>query len=198
MQTALDIIVASTKDLPAAKFSELRNLWKHGVHRDTHAVGWLPTSVFDSRANTDDVTAVYRDGELVGWCLRGESKARKVLKIYQIWVRPDARVLEHGRALIDQLIVIAHREKCSYLEAWVAEDLEANIFWQAIGFIRTVWRWGRGRSLRKIYRWIMNAELAGEKNSTNLATWRGESGTMPEWAGLENYDTNEQRHAQHN
>ena len=156
-KTDLDIQIASTLALPEPKFAELRKLWVHGVQADTHAVGWLPTSVFDARARTNEVTACYRDGELVGWCMRGESAARKVLKIYQIWVRPDARILEHGKALIDQLLEVARAQRDSYLEAWVAEDLEANIFWNAIHFQKTVWRWGRGRSLRKIFRWVMLA-----------------------------------------
>lgn len=158
MKTDLAIVVASKTDLSERQFTELRKLWVHGVQADTNAVGWLPTSVFDSRARSNEVTAVYRDGDLVGWCLRGESKARKVLKIYQIWVRPDARILEHGKALIEQLNAVATNARCTYLEAWVAEDLEANVFWPAIGFKRTTWRWGRGSSLRKIYRWVRTAE----------------------------------------
>lgn len=182
----LDIKVASINTLKTHKIEELRKLWIHGVHLDTNAVGWLPTSVFDSRARTNEVTAVYRDKELVGWCLRGESTARKVMKIYQIWVRPDARILEHGRALITDLSHIANRQKCWLLEAWVAEDLAANVFWAAIGFTRGVWRWGRGTSLRKIYRWTKTiAEMAGGKITT------------AEFAAVENYDTGEWRHTVH-
>ena len=198
METALDIVVASTNQLRTQQFDELRKLWIHGVHSDTNAVGWLPTSVFDSRAKTNEVHAVYRDRELVGWVLHGQSVARKVLKIYQVWVRVDARVLEHGRALIDTLMVLAHGENCGWLEAWVAEDLEANFFWNAIGFTRTVWRWGRGRSLRKIWRWIKLAEKAGKEQRQPSATWRGESGNNPQWAGVEFYDASEWRQSQHN
>lgn len=186
IENGLDITVASTNQLRTHQLQELRKLWVHGVQNDTDAVGWLPTSVFDSRAATDEVQAVYRDRELVGWALHGQSTARKVLKIYQIWVRIDARVLEHGRALIDKLNAIADRDRCGWLEAWVAEDLEANIFWNAIGFTRTVWRWGRGKSLRKIYRWIKLAEKAG-----------GNTQHTPEWSGIENYDCNKRRHTQH-
>lgn len=177
IETDLDITVASTNCLKPRQFDELRKLWVHGVHADTNAVGWLPTSVFDSRARTNEVTAVYRDHELVGWCLRGRSHARQVLKIYQIWVRPDARILEHGRALIDDLAKIALGQKCWCLEAWVAEDLAANIFWNAIGFERGVWRWGRGKSLRKIYRWTILTGAMGGGNST-----------LGEFKGVEYYD----------
>jgi len=187
MKTNLDIQIASTNQLSSPQFAELRKLWVHGVQKDTNAVGWLPTSVFDSRAATNDVNAVYRDGELVGWSLSGESSARKVLKIYQIWVRPDARILEHGRALIDQLRTHSQTVHCLYLEAWVAEDLAANFFWDAIGFVRDVWRWGRGKSLRKIYRWVTTAEKAPEEMQ------QGE-----EFNPIETYDNPKWRHTQHN
>jgi GNAT superfamily N-acetyltransferase len=182
-KTDLDIVIASRNQLSDQKFRELRKLWIHGVHADTNAVGWLPTSVFDSRARSDEVTAVYRDGDLVGWCLRGESKARKILKVFQIWVRPDARIIEHGRALIDHVRTQALATRCGYLEAWVADDLEANYFWPAIGFTRTVWRWGRGSSLRKIYRWITTVRSDGGKNDT-----------LAEWRGIDSYDHNKWRH----
>lgn len=185
-KTDLEIYTASINSLDGRKISELRKLWVHGVAADTNAVGWLPKSVFDSRAATNDVLAVYRDGDLVGWLLKGQSKARQVLKIYQIWVRPDARVLEHGRALIRELERDARRKKCWYLEAWVAEDLPANLFWNAMGFTRNVWRWGRGQSLRKIYRWI---RVAGNGRSTNA--------TIPEFSGVEAYVPEQRRHSQH-
>lgn len=186
METHLEIKVASTNQLKTHQFTELRKLWVHGVQNDTNAVGWLPTSVFDSRAKTDEITAVYRNNDLVGWCVRGVSGARQVMKIYQIWVRPDARILENGRALIDDLAKIAHGQKCYLLEAWVAEDLAANVFWNAIGFTRGVWRWGRGRSLRRIFRWTKTAEtMAGEKNKQE--TWRG----------IDFYDSNQSRQSQH-
>lgn len=185
-ETHLDIRVASINQLKTHESAELRKLWVHGVHADTNAVGWLPTSVFDTRARSDEVTAVYRNRELVGWCLRGESYARKVMKIYQVWVRPDARVLEHGRALITNICHIAINASCHILEAWVAEDLAANVFWNAIGFTRGVWRWGRGKSLRKIYRWTTVAEKRGKETTT-----------AEDWRGINYYDANERRQSQH-
>ena len=186
METAVDIKTASVLELKTHQRAELRKLWIHGVHLDTNAVGWLPTSVFDGREKTNEITAVYRDGDLVGWLLRGESYARKVMKIYQIWVRPDARILEHGRALIEQLSQIATTARCPTLEAWVAEDLAANYFWNAIGFTRGVWRWGRGESLRRIYRWTTTAEnRVGQKTTAEI------------WRGIDFYDANQWRQPQH-
>jgi GNAT superfamily N-acetyltransferase len=148
------ISVQTFRQLPSPSQAELRKLWTHGVAVDTHAVGWLPTAAFDTRAENDDVIAVYRNEDLVGWAMIARSNHRGVMKLYQIWVRPDARIIEHGRALVDAITKRALQRRCLRIEAWVAEDLPANFFWSAIGFLRSNWRWGRGRNPRKIFRWI--------------------------------------------
>lgn len=186
IETGLDFEILPARALEARKIDELRKLWLHGVQVDTHCVGWLPKSVFEQRLETNDVNTCWRNGDLVGWCLRGESVARKVMKIYQIWVRPDARILEHGRALISQIEEAAVTVGDGYLEAWVAEDLAANYFWNAIGFVRGVWRWGRGQSLRKIYRYT---KIAG----------KGAGVFAPQFCstGAANHDATEWRHPFH-
>jgi len=186
-ETGLDIKIASTFELKTQKIAELRKLWIQGVERDTNAVGWLPTSVFDSRAQTGEVTACYRNEDLVGWLVRGESRARKVMKIYQIWVRPDARIIEHGKALVRNLSKKTSESRCHMMEAWVAEDLAANLFWKAIGFQRTVWRWGRGQSLRKIFRWVKMAEDLAEVSAILPPTFPANSNYCGEFFSLENY-----------
>jgi len=138
-------------------------MWLHGVAVDTHAVGWLPVSAFETRAANDDVLAVERNNELVGWTMVAKSNHRGVMKLYQIWVRPDARVIENGRALVDAIRKKALAQHCFLIEAWVGEDLPANLFWSAIGFTRKNWRWGRGEKPRKLFRWTAPALVLGEQ-----------------------------------
>jgi hypothetical protein len=81
----------------------------------------------------------------------------------QIWVRRDARLIEHGRALIDHLEdAHARRLNAWQLRAWVAEDLEANLFWPQIGFVYRGWRWGPARRARRHNLWTrpLNASFA--------------------------------------
>lgn len=133
--------------------SELRKMWLHATDSDTRAIGWLPVLAFDTRADNDEILTVTNNGDLVGWSMNSVSKRRGVLKLYQIWVRPDARILEHGRALVARLKEVGGRKFCYQIEAWVAEDLPANLFWAAIGFTRSVWRWGRGPTPRRHFLW---------------------------------------------
>jgi GNAT superfamily N-acetyltransferase len=148
-----DLEVKTYRELPGHQRTELRLLWHHATRSDSHSIGWLPTRAFDTRSENNEVIACYRNADLVGWSMAAVSKSRAVLKLYQIWVRPDARILEHGRSLVAKLRGRAWREHCYQIEAWVAEDLPANIFWAAIGFQRNNWRWGKGLNTRRQWRW---------------------------------------------
>lgn len=149
-----DLAVHSFTNLNQRQQTELRKIWLHSTTADAHAIGWLPVTAFDVRASNDHVLALYRNDDCVGWTMATPSRSRGVLKLYQIWVRPDARILEHGRALVAELLQRARQAHCHMTEAWVAEDLPANLFWAAIGFTRCTWRWGKGVNSRRHWLWI--------------------------------------------
>lgn len=153
-----DLVIATYPNLNGTQQRTLRRMWHHAVQTDADAIGWLPTKAFEVRSSRGDVTAIYRNDDLVGWAMHAKSKSRGVMKLYQIWIRPDARIIEHGRALITRLQRIAARERCHIIEAWVAEDLPANLFWFAIGFSQKSWRWGKGGKRRKHLLWQTSAD----------------------------------------
>lgn len=149
-----ELSVAIARTLPERSQDELRKQWIHAVNRDTNSIGWLPTQAWDTRHDRGDTYSIHRNDDLVGWSMAAKSPQRGVMKIYQIWVRPDARILEHGRALTAYIGEKAFQQRCWRIEAWVAEDIDANFFWPQVGFQRTVWRWGRGDHPRKLHLWI--------------------------------------------
>jgi GNAT superfamily N-acetyltransferase len=164
----LDLSVQTFSALSAQQAIELKSLWRHAVAIDAHAIGWLPIAAFETRTALDDVIAIHRNNDLVGWVLIGKSRHRAVMKLYQVWVRSDARILEHGTALVAAVRNRAEKERCFLIEAWVAEDLPANLFWHALGFNRGNWRWGRGEKPRKLYRWTIHTHpLLGELHVNN-------------------------------
>ncbi len=158
-----DLTVQTYTTLNPQQKTELRKIWLHATNIDSKAIGWLPVKAFDTRAELDQITTVFRNGDNVGWAMAAPSKSRGVLKLYQIWVRPDARILEHGRELVSSLRQQARTARCWQVEAWVASDLPANLFWAAIGFTRCNWRWGKGLNTRKHWRWsTLSASVCGE------------------------------------
>lgn len=148
-----DLEVKGSHQLSLIQRTELRHQWLKATDEDSHAIGWLPVRAFETRSEQNEVIGCYRNDDLVGWAMAAVSRSRAILKLYQIWVRPDARILEHGRSLVDELRRRARQAHCYQIEAWVAEDLPANIFWAAIGFTRCNWRWGKGECPRKHWRW---------------------------------------------
>lgn len=165
---ALDIEILDICSLDHRRWTEVQQLWIHSMKVDAHSIGYMPTSAFKTRAAANDIFTCYRNSDLVGWCLVGHSKHRSTMKVYQIWVRPDARVIEHGKALISRVEDGAICKHCHQLEAWVAEDLEANIFWAAIGFTRHNWRWNRGPKTRRVYRWSRLTRRGGNFTQLHL------------------------------
>lgn len=71
-----------------------------------------------------------------------------VLRVYQVCVQYDAQRRLHGAALIGRLINKAEQEGYDRISCWVADDIPANDFWNAMGFVRMAQREGgktRGR-----------------------------------------------------
>lgn len=157
--SGLDITVRSSHELEGGKILALKKLWLHAVQADTNAIGFLPTKAFDIRSEQNDLYTVERNGDCVGWCLVATSHHTAVLRVYQIWVRPDARIIEHGRALIQRLIERGEKTGMYAIRAWVAQDLPANLFWEAVGFSKLCWRYGQGGKNRKHWLWSLPLSL---------------------------------------
>lgn len=151
------------------KFSELILLCDHAITRDGHCIGFLPHGAYDDARNHNRLFSLFRNDDRVGFILWSANTTREV-RILQIWVRTDARLIEHGRALIDHLeMQHARRLHAWQLRAWVAEDLAANAFWPQIGFLYRGWRWGPARHARRHNLWTRPITSALEQPPLELA-----------------------------
>lgn len=118
---------------------------------DGHCLGWLPRKVYDIRHEEGQIYVVHNNDDHVGhamWVVTED-----IAKIYMTWVRPDARLIMHGKALIDQIEKTAAKRRCRLISLWCAEDLAANYFWRQLSFHYINWRWGRGENPRKHFLW---------------------------------------------
>jgi len=119
---------------------------------DADALGWMPKRAYDERHRTGNLLALWNNDDLVAFTM---FYFRNVdAKIYQIWVRRDARQILHGRALIDDLEQRAKKAGCLRIRLWCAEDLPANLFWQALHFQYVTWRHGRRTAKRRHILWV--------------------------------------------
>jgi ribosomal protein S18 acetylase RimI-like enzyme/predicted nucleic acid-binding protein len=109
---------------------------RHYADTDKDALGFFPGSVYDEAAQSQNLLVAVVVGEglnmYAGHLLFGGKFP--YAKVYQIFVAPQFRRKDVGRALIDELVKIT--EACSYLSvsARVASDLPANGFWETMGF----------------------------------------------------------------
>ncbi|MGH9817725.1 MAG: hypothetical protein ACRD6I_16750 [Candidatus Acidiferrales bacterium] len=112
---------------------------------DSDKIGFLTKLAYENYHAAGRIITLRRNDDLVGLCLWSANQWRE-LRIIQCWVREDARLILHGRALVDWLELHEAIPRRSWImRCWVAEDLAANMFWRAIGFDYAGWRWGRAK-----------------------------------------------------
>lgn len=118
---------------------------------DGECLGWLPAACYDARHPEGRIHVCYNNDDIVGYCLWFNEGTE--LRIYHTWVRRDARLLVHGRALVDAVEREGAKRHATRISLWCATDLAANLFWRALQFERGVWRWGRAKRARKHWSW---------------------------------------------
>lgn len=122
--------------------------------KDAHSIGFLTHAAYEEAHVRNRLITLRRNNDLCGFILYSLN-AHRECRILQIWVRADARIIEHGRALIAWLEKkIAAPAQCWCLRCWCAEDLESNLFWPAVGFTNKNWRWGPARNARRHNLWL--------------------------------------------
>lgn len=121
---------------------------------DAYCIGWLPTKAYHDAQQTNRLIFCWNNNDLVGFVLWGTPIGR--IQIYQVWVRRDARMIVHGRSLVDAVCSIGRAITAHELLLWCAEDLEANLFWAALGFEKRTWRHGTGKSRRRHVMWTQD------------------------------------------
>ena len=98
------------------------------------AFGFLAASVYEQMALKEQLWIVSDDiGKLKGYLMFGGTMPR--VKIFQLYVRPNARGDGIGRILIEALIDHSNVRNFHTISARVASDLPANKFWEHMGFV---------------------------------------------------------------
>jgi GNAT superfamily N-acetyltransferase len=157
-ETTSDTLVCClSRDLPEPRRTNAilfcTTAWKADKPTGAHAIGFLPTAAYTNRDAWGELLVLYNNDDLVAFCMMSKVSAYQELRCLQIWVRPDARMILHGRALIEKLNEIANDRGAKVLRLWCAEDLAANLFWKQLGFRYRGWRWGAHKKARRHALW---------------------------------------------
>ena len=120
----------------------------------TKQVGWMPTKQLEGKIGAGHVIiAEDQARQSVGYCVGTDQyfKRDDVGIIYQMNVVPDRQ-----RGLVGATLVKAMFERAAYgcrlFCCWCAQDIEANYFWESLGFIPLAFRAGsRGKGRVHIF-----------------------------------------------
>jgi GNAT superfamily N-acetyltransferase len=154
-----DVATIISRDLTPRRRAEVVRLAAHAVRLDADKIGWLPYAYYDAADADGALIAVTRNNDIVGFCTIRPPNVYGESKIIQTWVRRDARMIEHGRALVHRVERVVRDQGAFLITCWVGEDLDAMRFWPAIGFRAVASRLGRG-PIEKLHRRRMLCQFA--------------------------------------
>lgn len=117
----------------------------------TRELGFLPTEAYQRAADNGRIILLNENDEPGGFLMLGPPLP--VQKVYQTWVEEPLRLIDRGRTLIHDLAADAAARGVERIVLHCACDLEANIFWQRVGFTNTCIREKTGRYSRPANRW---------------------------------------------
>jgi hypothetical protein len=125
--------------------------------KESQSIGFIPKMAYESAITgikkgdrwsdvcNDKLFVVECNNDLVGFCLASFGRiggVGKLGKIAQICLQTDARLLQRGKMLLDNVIEYGKSVGTFRWSCGCADDLPSNIFWQSMGWIKLTERNG--------------------------------------------------------
>lgn len=125
--------------------------------KENHSLGFIPKMAYESAITgiktgdrwsnvcNDKLFVIECNKDLVGFCIASfgiPNSISKKGKIAQICLQTDARKFLRGRKLLDAVIEYGKTQGTFAFSAGCADDLESNLFWRAMGWIKIGSRFG--------------------------------------------------------
>jgi len=106
------------------------------MRRETDALGFIPEPTLRQRFIRRDLYQIIRDGRgrRTGYVIHGPPRSGRPLFLHQTLVELDRRRRHHAQRAIDAIARQGLAAGSTELRLRCGMDLEANAFWQAIGF----------------------------------------------------------------
>lgn len=101
------------------------------------ALGLLSFQAIEKRLGESRILLAQENGDKCGYILWDDRLrgAKHVRPIFQAAVAMDAQRRHHGLALLRVLERKAREDRMAMLQCWCRQDLDANHFWRAAGFV---------------------------------------------------------------
>lgn len=100
-------------------------------------LGFLSDGAVIERIRQGNVSLALENGEPAGYLLGATeiSAAKHIRPVFQAAVQMDAQRRHHGLALLNDLTTAAISHKQTIIQCFCRQNLEANDFWRAAGFV---------------------------------------------------------------
>ena len=117
----------------------------------TEQVGFLPDAALRWYADHGCVWSAGINGDPVGYLVAKPLKsAPAVHAILQACIQMDARRMHSGLALVAHVCQLARENGRDIVQCWCRDDIEANHFWKAAGFVEITRKSGGERRGREV------------------------------------------------
>jgi L-amino acid N-acyltransferase YncA len=124
--------------------------------RHYEEIGFLPKPRLEQYADAGQLWTESENGDLCGFMVWGNGWP--VLRVYQVCIQYDAQRREKGMRLVRRLIDKATSEGYEAVSCYVADDIDANHFWRAAGFVCAGQRDVGNRRGRKHNNWVLRMD----------------------------------------
>lgn len=118
--------------------------------KESQSIGFIPKMAYEAAITgvktgkrwsdicNDKLFVIECNGDLVGFCLASFGKKGnnlKLGKIAQICLQVDARLMDRGRVLLDEVLSYGKKVGTFRWSCGCADDLPSNLFWQCMGWV---------------------------------------------------------------
>ena len=146
-------------DIGSIRFATLKDI-KYIISlskKESQSLGFIPKMAYESAISgvkngkrwsnvcNDKLWVCECNGDLVGFVLASFGRVNAVWKygkIAQICLQTDARMMQRGRLLLDDVLVYGNKIGTLSFSCGCANDLPRNIFWETMGWIKIGDRYG--------------------------------------------------------
>ena len=128
----------------------------HLQRKNAEELAFFPKQVFEREVQNNRIILAELNNDPCGYIYHGA--LGDICRIHQACIQYDLRGQLYGAALVNDLINRCQAFETSTIKLRCGSDIEANKFWQAMGFVCEAVTQGGVRRMRDINHWVLNIQ----------------------------------------
>jgi len=128
----------------------------HLQRKNAEELAFFPKQVFEREVENQRIILAELNAEPCGYVYHGTFGV--ICRIHQACIQYDLRGQLYGAALVRDLTTRCQAFETATIKLRCGSDIEANKFWQAMGFVCEAVTQGGVRRMRDINHWVLNIQ----------------------------------------